>query len=225
MKKSLANLMLPCLFFFTATALQNTNFIFDNYINAIGGDKIYTVETAIVKGTVSNEFTSSTFITSFKKDYKYRTEFFHDFGVNSTYCFNGQRLSGSNELAISMIEKLNREPERFGLFNKIIFVPETEFKYAPEESINGNKYATLIYVDKRQNVEHKYFFDTKTHLLMAEKAAENFTFYKDYREFGNGILLPTKVIQTAAGIESNTEYTEIILNPELPDDIFECNPK
>ena len=48
--------------------------------------------------------------------------------------------------------------------------------------------------------------------------------YEDYQSV-KGILIPMRKVIENDGQRYTTQYTEIILNPELQDDIFECDPE
>jgi hypothetical protein len=110
------------------------------------------------------------------------------------------------------------------VFNEVIFVSLSDLKNEPDEVINGIKCSVVSHDDVEWKQFYKYYFDKETHLLIAEDSSGYPTFYENYQSTG-GILFPMRSRQTVNEVESITEYTEIILNPDLPDDIFECNPK
>lgn len=198
----------------------------ENYIKAIGGkERIDSIYTVILKVNLSSSHTTSaTCVASLKRDYKFRISLSYEDGRSSIDCYNGVKNTGSNKATIAMVEATNKKPKRFFVFNEVIFVPKSDLKEEPDEVINGIKCSVVSYNDVEWKQFHKYYFDMETHLLLAEDSLGYRTFYENYQPTG-GILFPMRSKRNVAMVESITEYTEIILNPELPDDIFECNPK
>jgi outer membrane lipoprotein-sorting protein len=226
MTKSKFFLFAIILVFRSVASSQSSREIMENYINAIGGkERIDSVETATLKVNLSSSHaTSATCITSLKRDYKFRISLSFEDGRNSIHCYDGVKNTGSNKVVIAMGEALNKRPKKFIVFNEVIFVSLSDLKNEPDEVINGIKCSVVSHDDVEWKQFYKYYFDKETHLLIAEDSSGYPTFYENYQSTG-GILFPMRSRQTVNEVESITEYTEIILNPELPDDIFECNPK
>jgi hypothetical protein len=172
----------------------------------------------------SSHTTSATCIASLRRDFKFRISLSFEDGRSSIDCYNGVKNTGSNKAAIAMVEASNKKPKKFFMFNEVIFVPKSDLKEEPNEVINGIKCSVVSYNDVEWKQFYKYYFDKETHLLVAEDSSGYRTFYENYQPTG-GILFPMRSRQNIGMIESVTEYTEIILNPELPDDIFECDSK
>lgn len=218
-------LLLVFIVFGRTAYAQTPSQILNDYYRAIGGKaRIDSVKSAVIKGNLSNQYTSSAFISKLKRGYKYRAEFSHNDGRSSVYCYNGSEYTGTNKLAISMMKDINREHEPFLLFNKVLFYPQAELKAEAEEIVKGIKCKVLSFLDKGRNKLHKFFFDSETHLLFAEGSSNYPIFYENYQST-EGILFPMRMKHTVEIMDTITEYTEIILNPELPDDIFDCNPE
>lgn len=218
------------IFSFLDTHCQTVNSILCGYYDAIGGKgRIDSVETAIFKTSEYTPYADFYATISVKRDFLFRVEGKHDSRPNSIYCFDGLKFSGTNKAAIDIVKKVNKKPEQFSIFNGIVFVPESDLKKEPNESIKGINCYVLSYSDLDWNISYKYYFNVDTNLLVAEER-NNFSkqgdpiLYENY-QYVDGILFPLRVERIINGDIFITEYTEIILNPELPDDIFDCNPE
>lgn len=210
---------------------QTPQQILHNYVQAIGGkERIDSVKTAIVKVNMSGPASTGSGITYLQRDYKYRVELAKGDGTTSVHCYDGSEHTGINKLVISMIKEINKKPHKFSVFNDVIFVPPSDLKSEPDEILNGKKYQVLSHDDTEWHVYNKYYFDPETHLLVATdskiltKELGSPTFYENYQAI-DGILFPMRSSMEVMGFEFITQYTEIILNPELPDTIFVYNPE
>jgi hypothetical protein len=195
-------------------------------VESIGGrERIDSINTAVFKvKMVSSHIESATSIISVKKDYKFRIRLSYEDGRSSISCYDGVKNTGTDKAMIAMVEAVNKKVKKFFVFNEVIFVPKSDFKDEPDRVINGIDCNVLSHNDVEWKQFYKYYFDKETHLLVAEDSFGYTTFYENYQPTG-GILFPMRSKRNVGEVESITEYTEIILNPELPDDIFDCNPK
>lgn len=223
-------LLLVFIVFGGATYAQTPSQILNDYYRTIGGKaRIDSVKSAIYKTSEFTPYADFFATISVKRDFMYRIESTHDSRPNSIYCFDGLKFSGTNKAAIDIVKKVNKKPEQFSIFNGIVFIPESDLKQELNESINGNNCYVLSYRDVECSIFYKYYFNAETNLLVAEER-NNFSkkgkpiLYQNYQQI-DGILLPLRVERILNGEKYITEYTEIILNPELPDDIFDCNPE
>lgn len=200
--------------------------IVDKYEEALGGkERIDNINTAIVKvEMVSSHIGRASSIAFLRKYYKFRIELSYEGGRSSIHCYDGAVHTGTNKATLSMIEALNKKPKKFFVFNEIIFVPKSDLKDEPDEVINGVNCNVVSYNDLEWKEFHKYYFDKETHLLIAEDSSGYPIFYENYQST-EGILFPMRMKHTVEIMDTITEYTEIILNPDLPDDIFDCNPE
>lgn len=210
---------------------QSSYQILNDYINAIGGKaQIDSIQTVIAKVKQSGLLTNVTAIWSLKRDYKFRIETMYEDGQHSIYCFNGSKYSGSNKMVTEMLEATTSKIQRIFIINEVLFTPFADLQKEPPEIMNGIKCHVLSYNDAEWGRAYKYYFDMNTALLVAEESnllPQSFKERKTYENYQptNGILFPMRSVEVYDVGENITEYTEIILNPVLSDDIFEYNPK
>ncbi len=64
------------------------------------------------------------------------------------------------------------------------------------------------------------WYDTESGLLVKEKSLAGETTYDEYQEV-EGIKLPLKTTSKIQGFDAKTEFTEVKINPELEDELFQ----
>ena len=210
---------------------QDSSTVLNSYYDAIGGKaQIDSIQTVIAKVKQSGLLTNATAIWSLKRDYKFHIETLYKDGRNSVYCFNGSKYSGSNKMAVEMLGASPSKMQHISIINELLFIPTSDLLQELPEIINDIKCNVLSYHDAEWGRDYKYFFDINTALLVAEESnllSQSYKERKIYENYQpiNGILFPMRTVEVYDVGETITEYTEIILNPELPDDIFDCNPE
>ncbi len=99
-------------------------------------------------------------------------------------------------------------------------------KYLGKEELDGKTYEAVEM--KMGDQPTVFYFDPKTHLLVAEKVhsdktdADIITYFKDYKEY-NGILFPTKMEAHVNGnVTQSIEVVEIKINPtDIDESVFQ----
>jgi hypothetical protein len=210
---------------------QDVNSIIASYYQAIGGKTLIdSIQTITAKTRNIDPFANYLSTLSLKRDYKYRVETSYEDGRHSVNCLNGSEYSGSNKMVAEMLAAHPNKLQHIFVINELLFTPVSELQQEPSEFINDIKCHVLSYHDVEWERSYKYYFDVNTYLLVAEsnnlhsKLYSERTLYENYQSV-EGILFPMRSVIINEMGEHITDYTEIILNPELPDDIFECDSK
>ena len=99
-------------------------------------------------------------------------------------------------------------------------------KYLGKLELDGKTYeAVEMKIDDQTSI---FYFDPKTHLLVAQKVhndqadADIITYFKDYKDY-NGILFPTKIEAHVNGnVSQSVEVLEIKINPtDIDESVFQ----
>lgn len=199
--------------------------VFENYINAIGGEKAVTaVKTLYMNGTTTVPQAPNPLTFTSKLDSKGKMMVSLSMGtmnlmkqvVNEKGAYveqQGQRKNLEGEDLAEM--KANAAP-----FEELQLVKRTDLKVEGIEPINGND----AYVIK--DGKTKYYYDVKSGLKTAEskvreqggKSVEQITNFNDYREV-KGVKVPFNLIQNV-GFELDIKMSDIKINEGVSEKDF-----
>ena len=199
--------------------------VFENYINAIGGEKAVTaVKTLYMNGTTTVPQTPNPLTFTSKLDSKGKMMVSLSMGtmnlmkqvVNEKGAYveqQGQRKNLEGEDLAEM--KANAAP-----FEELQLVKRTDLKVEGIEPINGND----AYVIK--DGKTKYYYDVKSGLKTAEskvheqggKSVEQITNFNDYKEV-KGVKVPFNLVQNV-GFELDIKMSDIKINEGVSEKDF-----
>ncbi|MGE8339702.1 MAG: M16 family metallopeptidase [Flavobacterium sp.] len=199
--------------------------VFENYINAIGGEKAVTaVKTLYMNGTTTVPQAPNPLTFTSKLDSKGKMMVSLSMGtmnlmkqvVNEKGAYveqQGQRKNLEGEDLAEM--KANAAP-----FEELQLVKRTDLKVEGIEPINGND----AYVIK--DGKTKYYYDVKSGLKTAEskvreqggKSVEQITNFNDYKEV-KGIKVPFNLVQNV-GFELDIKMSDIKINEGVSEKDF-----
>ncbi|MBO9583484.1 MAG: insulinase family protein [Flavobacterium sp.] len=199
--------------------------VFENYINAIGGEKAVTaVKTLYMNGSTTIPQASTPLTFTSKLDSKGKMMVSLSMGtmnlmkqvVNEKGAYveqQGQRKNLEGEDLAEM--KANAAP-----FEELQLVKRSDLKVEGIEPINGND----AYVIK--DGKTKYFYDVKSGLKIAEskvreqggKSVEQITNFNDYKEV-KGVKVPFNLVQNV-GFELDIKMSDIKINEGVSEKDF-----
>lgn len=199
--------------------------VFENYINAIGGEKAVTaVKTLYMNGTTTVPQAPNALTFTSKLDSKGKMMVSLSMGtmnlmkqvVNEKGAYveqQGQRKNLEGEDLAEM--KANAAP-----FEELQLVKRTDLKVEGIEPINGND----AYVIK--DGKTKYYYDVKSGLKTAEskvreqggKSVEQITNFNDYKEV-KGVKVPFNLVQNV-GFELDIKMSDIKINEGVSEKDF-----
>ncbi|MDY0987815.1 Peptidase M16 inactive domain protein [Flavobacterium sp. ACN2] len=199
--------------------------VFENYINAIGGEKAVTaVKTLYMNGTTTVPQAPNPLTFTSKLDSKGKMMVSLSMGtmnlmkqvVNEKGAYveqQGQRKNLEGEDLAEM--KANAAP-----FEELQLVKRTDLKVEGIEPINGND----AYVIK--DGKTKYYYDVKSGLKTAEskvreqggKSVEQITNFNDYKEV-KGVKVPFNLVQNV-GFELDIKMSDIKINEGVSEKDF-----
>ncbi len=130
-----------------------------------------------------------------------------------------------SELEKEKLDQIASESQSF--FNGLDEYQKYDRKYLGKVELDGKTYeAVEMKISEKKPV---FYFDPKTHLLVAEKVhneqtdSDMITYFKDYKEY-NGILFPTKMEVKGNGGATlqDIQVLEIKINPtDIDESVFQ----
>jgi outer membrane lipoprotein-sorting protein len=215
---------------------QTLDKIIDNYLLARGQTKFNELQTLIVKGerTVINGNVKADFKEYIKNPAKFRVDTYM-FGKIHTVIYNNGKggilspFSGSNvkenfpDISIDRIQSAEKSDIRGLLYNWQTKCKQVTFE--GKTTLNKHELFRIRIITNTTDTLD-YYIDTKNYLLQRVVYFPGFSdpTVKTYSNYKNikGMQLPFEIIQSNhSGSFSKETISEYIINPEIPDSLFE----
>jgi outer membrane lipoprotein-sorting protein len=215
---------------------QTLDKIIDNYLLARGQTKFNELQTLIVKGerTVINGNVKADFKEYIKNPAKFRVDTYM-FGKIHTVIYNNGKggilspFSGSNvkenfpDISIDRIQSAEKSDIRGLLYNWQTKCKQVTFE--GKTTLNKHELFRIRIITNTTDTLD-YYIDTKNYLLQRVVYFPGFSdpTVKTYSNYKNikGMQLPFEIIQSNHGGSFSKEtISEYIINPEIPDSLFE----